>query len=70
MSKHHIMQMFQSRVDKDGLVETGIAGVRLFRTTAAVPCAPAVYEPCVIAIVSGAKEAVLDGERYIYDSSR
>jgi len=64
------MQMIQSRIDKDGLVETGIAGVRLFRATTAVPCAPAVYEPCVIAIVSGAKEAVLDGERYVYDSSR
>jgi AraC-like DNA-binding protein len=70
MSKHHIMQMILSRIDKDGLLETGIAGVRLFRATTAVPCAPAVYEPCVIAIVSGAKEAVLDGERYVYDSSR
>ena len=70
MSKHHIMQMIKSRIDKDGLLETGIAGVRLFRATTAVPCAPAVYEPCVIAIVSGAKEAVLDGERYVYDSRR
>ena len=31
-------------------------------------CAPAVYEPCIIAIVSGAKEAILDGHRYVYDS--
>ena len=54
---------------KDGLVETGVKGVQLFRATQAVPCAPAVYEPCVIAIVSGGKETVLDGERYVYDSS-
>jgi AraC-like DNA-binding protein len=51
-------------------METGVAGVRLFRATAAVPCAPAVYEPSVIAIVSGAKEAVLDGERLVYDNSK
>ncbi|MCY0092771.1 AraC family transcriptional regulator [Hoeflea ulvae] len=70
MSKHHILKMIQGRIVEDGLFETGVAGVRLFRATAAVPCAPAVYEPCVIAILSGAKEAVLDGERYIYDESR
>jgi AraC-like DNA-binding protein len=51
-------------------METGVAGVRLFRATTAVPCAPAVYEPSVIAIVSGAKEAVLDGERLVYDNSK
>ncbi len=54
---------------KDGMIQTGIKGVQLFRATEAVPCAPAVYEPCVIAIVSGGKETVLDGQRYIYDSS-
>lgn len=70
MSKHHIKHMIQSRITQDGLMETGITGVRLFRATTAVPCAPAVYEPSVIAIVSGAKEAVLDGERFIYDNSK
>ena len=70
MDKDHIKQMIQSRITEDGLMETGVAGVRLFRATAAVPCAPAVYEPSVIAIVSGAKEAVLDGERLVYDNSK
>ena len=41
----------------------------MFRATQAIPCVPAVYEPSVVAIVSGAKEAVLDGERHVYDSS-
>lgn len=54
---------------KDGMVQTGIKGVQLFRATEAMPCAPAVYEPCIIAIVSGGKETVLDGQRYVYDSS-
>lgn len=42
-------------------METGVKGVRLF-------CAPAVYEPTVVVIVSGAKEAIMDGTRYVYDS--
>ena len=52
------------------MVETGVKGVQLFRVSEAVRCAPAVYEPCVVAIVSGSKEAILDGKRYSYDSSQ
>lgn len=70
MSQQHIAHVIQRKILDDGLVETGVEGVRLFRASTAVPCAPAVYEPCVIAIVSGAKEAVLDGEHYVYDNSR
>ncbi|SFR35927.1 transcriptional regulator, AraC family [Yoonia tamlensis] len=70
MSKEQIMQLIAARTYKDGLTETGVDGVRLFRATQSIPCVPAVYEPCVVAIVSGAKEAILDGQRYAYDSSR
>ncbi|WP_372741380.1 AraC family transcriptional regulator N-terminal domain-containing protein [Neptunomonas sp.] len=44
--------------------------MQLFRATNPLRCAPAVYEPSVIAIVSGAKEAVLEGNRYAYDSNQ
>ncbi|NIJ61670.1 AraC family transcriptional regulator [Qipengyuania flava] len=70
MSKDRIKQLIEGRIRSDGLFETGIEGVKLFRSTEAVPCAPVVYEPSVIAIVSGSKEAALDGTRYIYDDSR
>ncbi len=70
MSKEQIKRIVESRTNTDGLTETGIKGVRLFRATQAIPCVPAVYEPCVVAIVSGAKEAVLDGHRYVYDDSQ
>lgn len=70
MSKQQIMRLIENRIHEDGLAETDIKGVRLFRASAPIPCAPAVYEPSVIAIVSGSKEAVLDGERYVYDSSQ
>ncbi|WP_394155399.1 AraC family transcriptional regulator N-terminal domain-containing protein [Loktanella salsilacus] len=67
MTKTTIRQIIERRMPGDGLFQTGIRGVQLFRATEAVPCVPAVYEPCVIAIVSGAKEAVLDGYHHVYD---
>lgn len=70
MSRQQINRLIESHVGEDGLTESGMAGVKLFRATQAVPCAPAVYEPSVIAITSGSKEAALDGARYVYDNSR
>ncbi|MEM7471392.1 MAG: AraC family transcriptional regulator [Pseudomonadota bacterium] len=70
MSKEHIKQLVLGRTTQDGLAETGIEGVRLFRATQSIPCVPAVYEPCVVAILSGEKEAILDGKRYVYDESQ
>ena len=68
MSQQQIKTLIEGRIVEDGLMETGVKGVRLFRATSPIPCAPAVYEPTVVAIVSGAKEAILDGKRYVYDS--
>ena len=70
MSKQQIKRLIEDRVTQDGLTETGIQGVRLFRATQAIPCVPAVYEPSVVAIVSGSKEAILDGHRFIYDDGK
>lgn len=65
-----IKQIVDARVQGDGLFETGIDGVKLFRATRSVPCAPVVYEPSIVAIASGAKEVVIDGTRRIYDHQR
>ncbi len=70
MSKDQIKQIIADRIETDGLTETGVKGVRLFRATRSIPCVPAVYEPCIVAIVSGMKEAVLNGRRYEYDNSQ
>lgn len=70
MSKQQIKRLIEARVREDGMVETGVKGVKLFRVANPVSCAPAVYEPTVVAIVNGSKEAILDGKRYVYDSSR
>lgn len=51
-------------------METGVKGVHLFRVTESIPCVPVVYEPTVVAIVNGSKEAILDGKTYVFDSSQ
>ncbi|MGL6258676.1 AraC family transcriptional regulator [Vibrio sp. WXL210] len=68
MAQPMIKQLIESKMVQDGWVESGIHGVRLFRVTQSIPCAPAVYEPMVIAIVNGSKEAIVDGKRHVYDS--
>ncbi|MEO1644713.1 MAG: AraC family transcriptional regulator [Chloroflexota bacterium] len=70
MSKQQIKQIIEKRVNKNGLVETGVKGVHLFRVTEGIPCVPVVYEPTMVAIVNGTKEAILDGKTYVFDSSQ
>jgi hypothetical protein len=68
MSKKQIKQLIENRMHKDGVMETGIKGVQLFRVTEPLQCAPVIYEPTVVAIVNGSKEAILDGHSHVYDS--
>ena len=70
MSKDEIRRIIEARLPEPSTVETGVKGVRLFRVSEPVRCAPAVYEPTVVAIVGGSKEAILDGRRYVYGSDR
>ncbi|MDQ8208683.1 AraC family transcriptional regulator [Coraliomargarita sp. SDUM461003] len=70
MRKDLIKQLIEDRIDEDGILETGVKGVQVFRVTEPLRCSPAVYQPSIIAIVSGAKEVILDGRHYVYDSSQ
>ncbi|GAA0741718.1 AraC family transcriptional regulator [Clostridium oceanicum] len=70
MSKQQIKQIIENRITEDGMMETGIKGVHLFRVSDPLRCAPAVYKPTVVAILNGTKEAILDGNSYKYDSSK
>ena len=67
MSTAQVKQLVESHIPEAGLLDTALKGVQLFKVTKAVPCVPAVYEPTVVAIVSGVKEAILDGKRHVYD---
>ncbi len=62
MSREQIKNLIERRLPEAGLLDTALKGVQLFRVTEAVPCTPAVYKPTVVAILSGTKKAVLDGE--------
>lgn len=68
MTKQRIKQLVESLAHQEGVSETGIKGVRTFKVTSPIPCSPAVYEPTIIAIVSGQKEAILEGNKLTYDS--
>lgn len=70
MSKQQIKNLIEKRMNEDGMIDTGIKGVQLFRVTDSLRCAPAVYKPTVVAVVSGSKEAILHGNSYVYDSSK
>ena len=70
MSKEKIKSLIENRIKGEGLVESGLPGVQFFRVTESQRCAPAIYEPMVVAIVSGTKEAILDGARYEYDKNQ
>lgn len=70
MSKEQIKDLIERRLPAAGLVDTTLQGVQLFRVTEPMPCVPAVYEPTVVAILSGTKEAVLDGNHHVYNSGK
>ncbi|MCV6822922.1 MULTISPECIES: AraC family transcriptional regulator [Halocynthiibacter] len=70
MSKDQIKHLIERHLPQAGLVDTALKGVQLFRVTETIPCVPVVYEPTVVAILNGTKEAVLDGEHHIYDSDK
>jgi len=70
VSKEQIKDLIERHLPEAWLLDTALKGVQLFRVTEAMPCVPAVYEPTVVAILSGTKEAVLDGEHHVYNSDK
>lgn len=69
MNKDAIKDIIDRHASTDGIIETSIPGVKLFRVSSPMNCAPAVYDPSIVAILSGSKEAILEGQRHVYDSS-
>lgn len=68
--KQKLKDLVTKRLTTDGMIESRIKGVHLFKVTRAVPCAPAIYEPALIVILNGKKEAILEGDRFIYDNQQ
>ncbi len=70
MNKEQIEQIISNKVKQNGMIETGIKGVQLFKLTTPIQCAPAVYEPSITAIIRGGKEAIWGGNKHVYDNSK
>jgi AraC-like DNA-binding protein len=69
MNKETIKAFIERKAVAEGMNETGLSGVKVFRVTEPIQCAPVVYEPSITVILSGTKEAILDGDRHIYGPS-
>ncbi|MEP4050992.1 MAG: AraC family transcriptional regulator [Litorimonas sp.] len=70
MLKQQIRDIIDRCAPNDGVFETGLPGVQLFRVTSPIECAPAIYEPTIVAILNGSKEAILDGKKLTYDKDK
>lgn len=68
MSKEKIKQIIEDRVQEDGVFETGLSGIQLFRVSEPLECTPGIYEPSIAIIVSGSKEFFFDGKMHSYNS--
>ncbi len=70
MNKPSVKQLIERLIPNPGMFGIGVKGVQLFHVIDSIRCAPAIYEPTVIVIVNGEKEAILDGEHYVYDHNK
>lgn len=53
----------------EGLVETPVPGVKLFRANSRTPRAPCVYEPCVVVILQGSKLGYFGNHAFEYGAA-
>jgi hypothetical protein len=68
--KQNLKDWVADLLTTDGMIESRINGVHLFKVTSAIPCAPAIHDPALIVILNGKKEAILEGDRYVYDNQQ
>lgn len=61
-----ISDLLSQLVPNDGVAETGLDGVQLFRMSESVPRTASVYPPSLCVIASGEKRAYLDGYTHTY----
>jgi hypothetical protein len=70
MFKQKLKQFIEAQLNEEGMLETGIIGGQLISLSESVRCAPVLYGPAIIAIVSGTKKAISDGKKSYYDSDQ
>ncbi|NEO91989.1 MAG: AraC family transcriptional regulator [Moorea sp. SIO3G5] len=65
-----IVHLINRHASSEGVNDTPIEGLQLFRTSQLVERLPGVYEPGICAIVQGRKRAYLNGTTHIYDKNQ
>lgn len=70
MSTSQLAASIASHCPQSGLVETGIAGLMLFRSDKPVPRIPVVYEPSICFVASGFKQIYMGDKSLRYDPFR
>lgn len=68
MDKSDVLRALERHAPTDGVTQTPIPGLRLFRISEPIERLPGVYPTGICAIAQGRKHAYLDGEVHIYDA--
>jgi len=66
MNNLEIRKLIEELTPTEGVRETGIEGVQLFRVSRAINRTPAVYSPGICMLVNGSKRAYLGDQVHIY----
>ncbi len=67
MNQSAIDRLLEELIPEPGLRGTSIEGLELFHVVHPIECTPAVYDPSIVAISRGSKEAIIDGQSMVYD---
>lgn len=62
-----LAQIVGSRCQQDGITETSIDGLRLYRSSMCTPRQPVVYTPTICIVAQGRKQVHVGNESYGYD---
>ncbi|ARU47514.1 AraC family transcriptional regulator [Sulfurospirillum diekertiae] len=66
---YELAVLLQEEARKDGLNETGIANIKVFKASSVTEALHTVYEPSLFIIAQGAKRVMLGSNTYCYDAS-
>lgn len=65
--KTRLARLIGSMARAEGFTQTGLAGVRLLRSSTPHPPTPVTYKPSIVIVAQGRKRGYLGGEVYTYD---
>ncbi len=68
MSQQQLKALVTRLAPNEGITETGISGVQLYRASAPIPKWPGVFTPRICLNVAGEKRVFMNGKTYLYDA--